>query len=84
MKVDFSTKEDELLVRLKLIQNSIQRVLNQVDKGTLDIPEIQGYSLITELNDIDELCDLNQNYFQAWKETEKVAIELTLGNKPTN
>ena len=84
MKVDFSTKEDELLVRLKLIQNSIQRVLNQVDKGTLDITEIQGYSLITELNDIDELCDLNQNYFQAWKETEKVAIELTLGNKPTN
>ena len=31
---------DELLVRLKLIQNSIQRVLQQVDKGTLKIPEI--------------------------------------------
>tara|TARA_Y100001973_G_C5147260_1_gene306095 strand:- start:380 stop:604 length:225 start_codon:yes stop_codon:yes gene_type:complete len=71
---------DELLVRLKLIQNSIQRVLHQVDKGTLKIPEIQGYSLITELNDIDELCDLNQNYFQAWKETEKVALQLTLKN----
>ena len=39
MKVDFPTKEQELLVRLKLIQNSIQRVLHQVDKGTLEIPE---------------------------------------------
>ena len=62
--------EKELLIRLKLIQNSIQRVLHQVDKGTLKIPKIKGYSLITELNDIDELCDLNQNYFQAWRETE--------------
>lgn len=67
---------DELLVRLKLIQNSIQRVLHQVDKGTLKIPEIKGYSLITELNDIDELCDLNQNYFQEWKETQKELFSL--------
>ena len=70
MKVNFPTKEQELLVRLKLIQNSIRRVLHQVDKGTLEIPKIKGYSLITELNDIDELCDLNQNYFQEWKETK--------------
>ena len=45
MKVDFPTKEQELLVRLKLIQNSIQRVLHQVDKGTLEIPEIKAVYL---------------------------------------
>ena len=61
-------KEHELLVRLKLIQNSINRVLSHVDKGTLEIPEIQGYSLLTDLNDIDELCDLNQKDFKKWRE----------------
>ena len=61
-------KENELLVRLKLIQNSINRVLSHVDKGTLEIPEIQGYSLLTDLNDIEELCDLNQDSFKEWKE----------------
>ena len=73
---------DELLVRLKLIQNSVQRVLRQVDKGALEIPETKGYSLITELNDIDELCDLNQNYFQAWKETEKIASQFSFYEGP--
>ena len=61
-------KEHELLVRLKLIQNSINRVLSHVDKGTLEIPEIQGYSLLTDLNDIHELCDLNHEDFKKWRE----------------
>ncbi len=77
MKVDFSVKEHELLVRLKLIERSIKRVLLYVDKGVLEIPEnLRGYSLITDLNDIDELCDRNQNYFQMWKETEVVTMEV--------
>ena len=75
MKVDFSVREHELLVRLKLIERSIKRVLSHVDKGTLELPEIEGYSLITDLNDIHELCDRNQNYFQMWKETEAVTME---------
>ena len=76
MKVDFSVREHELLVRLKLIERSIKRVLSHVDKGTLELPEIEGYSLITDLNDIDELCDLNQDYFKRWKETEAVTMEV--------
>ena len=76
MKVDFSVREHELLVRLKLIERSINRVLSHVDKGTLELPEIEGYSLITDLNDIHELCDRNQNYFQMWKETEAVTMEV--------
>jgi hypothetical protein len=76
MKVDFSVREHELLVRLKLIERSIKRVLSHVDKGTLVIGEVGGYSLITDLNDIDELCDLYQDYFKRWKETEVVTMEV--------
>ena len=76
MKVDFSVREHELLVRLRLVRNSIKRVLSHVDKGRIDIPQIDGYSLIVDLNDIEELCDLNQDYFQMWKETEAVTMEV--------
>ena len=76
MKVDFSVREHELLVRLKLVERSIKRILHHVDKGSIEIPQIEGYSLLVDLNDIDELCDLHQDYFKMWKETEKVTMEV--------
>ncbi len=76
MKVDFSVREHELLVRLRLVHNSINRILSHVDKGRIEIPQIEGYSLLVDLNDIEELCDLNQDYFKMWKETERVTMEV--------
>ena len=82
MKVDFSVREHELLVRLRLIERSIKRICDYVDEGLEDnslyIPNIpiKGYDLYTSLNDIEELCDLNQDYFKRWKETEVVTMEV--------
>ena len=76
MKVDFSVREHELLVRLRLIQRDINKINDYIHRGVIEMPHVEGYSLPTALNDIEELTDLDDNSFQLWRETEAVTIEV--------